>query len=195
MIVKLTRKDCLQIVVPKDENYDIRFRYLKTTVGELEKNYPDLYLKEFLNKPNNTKVQIKMDGDVLERLHRWKSAKSRKALANWVTWRWTLSRIHELGPYFTHRTKMLRYDLYGPEKKKDKWRKCLGQVGKEYPFLLDVLYYGQYVSSNLVAETLMMFSRIRTQFIGFIKKVKPHNATYELYDQKDKRCEAKTSNH
>ncbi|XP_043269935.1 neprilysin-2-like [Venturia canescens] len=159
-----------KIVFQKNENFDMNRHYTRMSVGQLEIKYPELHLKEMLNEDDDKIVQMSIDADVLLKLEEWKLKKSKRALANWVQWRCTVNKINELDSYVTHSTKMFLYTLYNGEIKKDKWRSCVQKVRETHPFLLDVLYYGQYLSDSLVKDTTEMFTNVRDQFIGFLEK-------------------------
>lgn len=141
--VVIFRNDFLiQIVLPDDKNYDVRQQYVSMTNGELKGKYRTLQLEEFPGPSDSSVLQMEMAGSIIKKFENWIRRTPKRALAHWLTWRWTADRVDQLGTCGSFRLRKLKKSVHGFFGTETKWRKCVQQVRSEAPFLLDVLYYG-----------------------------------------------------
>lgn len=163
----------VKIVFPESESRDFNLQYSRTTIQELESKYPELHLKKLAKAENNSVVEMKMDPGIIGQLKEWIFKKSKKGLANWVQWRYTMDRVSHI-PHapISRRTKMLLRPFYRNVEKQPKWRECVKYTRLKSPFLVDVLYYGQYLNETLINAAAEIFTMVKEQFIELVQKVR-----------------------
>ncbi|XP_043283995.1 neprilysin-2-like [Venturia canescens] len=159
-----------KIISVENETYDINSKYSKTTIGELDKEYPHWKLLEIFNGSEEKVVELDeyISMDRLSMLEKYISRKAKKLLYNWLSWRKTMTKLSLSDDYVKYKRKVLLRGLYGfPQ---GHWRECAHKVFAESPFLLDVLYYGKYLSDNVVEDTTKIFTDLHKKYIELITK-------------------------
>lgn len=161
----------MQITFPENENYDIEDQYTRTTFGELKNKFPELSLIRSFMVREDTPVQMRMNSDQLGKLEKLILRTPKKTLADWQSSRWLAENINRLEPDVIHKNNMLKRTLHGYIKTEYKWQQCVNEVRSRSRFLMDVLYYGQYLSDLDIKNTGEMFTNIQEELVEIVRKV------------------------
>ncbi|XP_043270372.1 endothelin-converting enzyme homolog [Venturia canescens] len=163
-----------KIVSPENEDEEDKFYhdYTEMTLKQLKRFFPHLrFERASKNMTDTSKFQTQIALKTLKKLDELIAQKSTLVLANWALWRKTVEKTSGLGQVIRHKHQsLIGHDRTGAFLTDGVTRECVKEVRSAFPFVLNVLYYGQFLSEDAVKSMEAIFANTKAAFIESMKK-------------------------
>ncbi|XP_031627155.1 neprilysin-2-like isoform X2 [Contarinia nasturtii] len=160
-----------KIEMSREEARNITLLYNPYTIKELQLSYPYIPWLEYINLmlPNGINVTenetiINTAPTYFEKLENILNSTSKRAIANYVLWRFVLSTSQAL-------TAKLRNA--GLIMSRERWRECVDLTSTNFQWAVGALYVRKYFREETRRATVEMVKSIRNEFIDILR-----NATW-----------------
>lgn len=171
-------RELKNIMIPDENLRNYTLLYNPMTVKELNKKYPSISWKEYLNQnlPSNIKIDENEFVTVLtpkyiENLEKLINKTPKRILANYLIWR----VVQSSGLYLTDniRQKALNYlkAITGETKIKERWKECIEIIQDKMPIAMSALYTRNYFDKNVKNHTQDLVREIYKQFYKILENI------------------------
>ncbi|XP_044256216.1 neprilysin-4 isoform X2 [Tribolium madens] len=165
------------IMVPSENRRNVTDLYLKTSIGALQKIFPQFdwvhYFSIVLGKEVDLEEPIACYCmDFLHKLFDIIAHTPPRTISNYLIWRFVRHRTNNLDKRFLMAKQRFYHVLFGREKSPPRWQFCVSQVNSNMGMALGSLFVKKYFDENSKNDTLEMTKRLQEAFRLILKENK-----------------------